>query len=237
MGIGRDILAVIVAGLRYLPVLAVSATWFWAQTLQNALGIQVLPKYEPPTVVQQTRQVEIPSTNLEKAASTSAVLPVPSSAPAQPTQSTVNTPWGTTEKIGEHEYRTYVGNDPAMGSPEEILKALNSYRASHGQGQLQSGSKLCSLALKRAQDQDKMATLDDHKGLIEYMNDPKSWTELNITSIGENASYGYVLSGVHLIEWVFDADAEHRDNQLNPAWNLACAQTFGKTVDIIFGKR
>ena len=103
--------------------------------------------------------------------------------------------------------------------------------------QLQSDEKICSLANWRAQIQDKARNIDEHKGLIEYMNDPKHWQELSLTAIGENASYGYVLSGVHLIEWVFDADTEHRDNQLNPNWTLACAGISGVTVDIIFGKR
>lgn len=148
-----------------------------------------------------------------------------------------NIAWGTTDKIGDHIYRTYVGSDSIMGTPEEILNALNVYRKNHGQGQLQSDQKLCDLAQNRAIAQDKLGTLDSHKGLIEYMNNPDSWNQLGVTGIGENASYGYVLSGVHLIEWVFDSDSEHRENQLNPNWTLACAEVFGKTVDIVFGHR
>lgn len=124
-----------------------------------------------------------------------------------------------------------------MGTPEEILKALNSYRRVHGTGNLSSDENLCRLAQIRAENQEKISTLDAHKGLIEYMNDPDHWRELNITAIGENASYGYVLSGTHLIEWIFDSDPEHRENQLNPEWNLACAGISGVTVDIVFGKR
>lgn len=124
-----------------------------------------------------------------------------------------------------------------MGTPAEILQALNSYRRSHNTGEVFSDDKLCSLAQTRAQEQDKLGNLDEHKGLITYMDDPRHWEELNVTSIGENASYGYVLSGVHLIEWVFDSDEEHRSNQLNPNWTLACAGVSRVTVDIIFGKR
>ncbi len=147
-------------------------------------------------------------------------------------------PWGTTEKLGDHLYRTYVGSDPVMGTPDEILTALNNYRHDHGVGNtLRTDENICQLAQSRAQIQDKAGGLDSHKGLIEYLNDPNHWTNLNVKAIGENASYGYVLSGVHLIEWVFDADAEHRENQLNPQWNLACAGVSGSTVDIIFGER
>ena len=117
-----------------------------------------------------------------------------------------NVPWGSTEKVGEHLYRTYVGRDERMGTPSEILSALNSYRRNHNQGELFSDEKLCSLAKMRAEEQEKMGKLDTHKGIEEYMKDPNHWKELNITALGENSSFGYVLSGVHLIEWVFDAD-------------------------------
>lgn len=124
-----------------------------------------------------------------------------------------------------------------MSTPAEILIALNSYRKTHGAGELRSDDGLCKLAQMRAEQQKKSGTLDSHKGLVDYMNDENHWKELNITAIGENASYGYVLSGVHLIEWIFDSDEEHKSNQLNPQWNLACAGTSGVTVDIIFGRR
>lgn len=147
-------------------------------------------------------------------------------------------PWGTTEKIADHLYRTYVGQDKIMGTPQEILTALNFYRKNHGLNQpLRFDENLCILANRRAAEQDKLGTLDAHQGLVKFMDDPKNWTWLDITSIGENASYGYTLSGTHLIEWVFDADEEHKSNQLNPQWNLACPGISDTTVDILFGKR
>lgn len=176
-------------------------------------------------------QISTPTAKLEKSASTSATLSLPVAPP------TPKVPWGTTEKLGPGQYRTYVGNDPKMGTPQEILDALNLYRKNHGVGQVRSDQNICILAQNRAIAQQKLGTLDDHQGLIDYMNDPKHWQELDIKAIGENASYGYILSGTHLIEWVFDSDVEHRDNQLNPKWNLACAATSGVTVDIIFGQR
>ncbi|MCL4389791.1 MAG: hypothetical protein M1484_04810 [Patescibacteria group bacterium] len=177
-------------------------------------------------------QITAPVVNLENASLSASVntsgLPSGSSNPV---------PWGTTESLGNHLYRTYVGNDPAMGTPDEILTALNSYRRDHNVGSVQKDDNLCQLAQWRAQTQNQAGTLDGHKGLEDYMNDPNHWQELNIKAIGENASYGYVLSGVHLIEWVFDSDAEHRANQLNAQWDLACPATSGVTVDIIFGDR
>ncbi len=176
-----------------------------------------------------THQVATPSAKLQSSSPSALVsIPVVTTAPV---------PWGQTEKIGDHLYRTYVGSDPAMGTPDEILTAINNYRHPHGAQEVHRDDGLCKLAQSRAQQQDKLGNLDEHKGLEDYMKDDNHWRELNITAIGENASYGYVLSGVHLIEWVFDSDVEHRSNQLNPQWNLACAGTSGVTVDIIFGKR
>lgn len=175
-----------------------------------------------------------PSSSLQNLASTSAVVPLPVM-PVKPVMPAV--PWGTTEKLSEGLYRTYVGQDERMGTPDEILTALNLYRQNHGRSELHSDNNLCKLALWRAQVQQNLGNLDGHQGLKDYMSDDKHWQELDIKAIGENASYGYVLSGTHLIEWVFDSDSEHRENQLNPSWNLACAGTSGVTVDIIFGQR
>lgn len=152
--------------------------------------------------------------------------------PSQP-----NIPWGTTEKIGDHLYRTFVANDDRMGTPDEIVAALNKYRKDNGQAPLQKYDKLCGFAQKRADEQQAAGSLDSHKGFEEYMNDENHWKELDVTAVGENASYGYVLSGTHLIEWVFDSDEEHRGNQLNPSWSLVCPAVSGETVDIIFGKK
>lgn len=187
--------------------------------------------------VPATRLIATPSATLTATpAPTKTTLNVPTPK-TQTIQTSQPVPWGTTEKLGEGLYRTYVANDPAMGTPAEILQALNSYRRAHNAGYVFSDDKLCSLAQSRAQEQDKLGNLDEHKGLIDYMADQSHWSYLNVTGIGENASYGYVLSGVHLIEWVFDSDEEHRENQLNPDWALACAGVSGVTVDIIFGKR
>lgn len=161
----------------------------------------------------------------------------PSARVKVPLQTTKPIPWGTTEKIGEHLYRTYVANEGRMGTPDEILTALNEYRRDHGRGELSSDEKLCGFAQRRAGEQNKAATLDSHKGFGDYLDDPAHWRELGVTGIGENSSYGYVLSGQHLIEWVFDSDEEHRNNQLNSDWNLSCAGVSGVVVNIIFGKR
>lgn len=147
------------------------------------------------------------------------------------------TPWGTTIKIGDHEYRTYVGEDTKMGTSDEILTALNLYRKNHGVGSVRWDENICKFAQQRATAQNNAKNLDGHKGFEDFLSKEANWRWLDVKAAGENASYGYVLSGTHLIEWVFDSDTEHRNNQLNPSWNLACPAVNGVTVDIVFGQR
>lgn len=210
--------------------------FIWTTLIQiGIIGFALLPPKtfpsRPPMVeilqVVETTKTSLPDPDIKLS---SKELSIPSQA-----DSSSDIPWGQTEKIGDHLYRTYVGNDTSMASPSEILTALNKYRQDHGRGQLQSDDKLCEFAAHRAAEQS--SGLDSHAGFKKYFENPDHWQDLGVTSAGENASYGYILSGTHLVEWVFNADDEHRDNQLNPDWTLSCAAVAGKTVDMIFAKR
>ena len=191
----------------------------------NALAIFLFPNQikKPEPLAPVAKTVVAPS---------KVIVPVPTPPVVKDT-----TPWGKTIKIGDHEYRTYIGQDDKMGTPAEILTALNIYRKNHGVGTVREDENICKLASKRAAEQNKAGTLDVHKGFAEFLSKEENWQWLDVKAAGENASYGYVLSGTHLIEWVFDSDVEHKSNQLNPNWNLACAGISGVTVDIIFGQR
>ncbi len=197
--------------------------------LLNSLVIFLFPNQikKPDPLVQAPKIVTVPSKSLI----------IENKLTPSPYPLTPSVPWGTTIKIGDHLYRTYVGEDSKMGTLEEILAAINIYRKNHNVGTVRDDENICKLAQQRASTQNGAGSLDSHKGFQDFMNKDGSWQWLDVKSIGENASYGYVLSGTHLIEWVFDSDSEHRENQLNPAWNLACAGVSGVTVDIIFGQR
>ncbi|MFO0703123.1 MAG: hypothetical protein U0525_00145 [Patescibacteria group bacterium] len=146
-------------------------------------------------------------------------------------------PWGTTEKVGDHTYRTYVGDDPVMSTPEELEQAINKYRVTHDLSELPISDPLCRLADYRIKQLEAINGLDSHKGFEDYLDEDENWQNLpRFVSVGENNSYGYQLSGTHLIEWVFDADEEHRSNQLNPKWNRMCTRISGTIVEIVFGQ-
>jgi uncharacterized protein YkwD len=145
--------------------------------------------------------------------------------------------WGQTDKIADHTYRTYVADDSHMSTESELFEALNDYRIDHGVQKLFLSDSLCRLADMRINQLAQLGSLDAHKGLNEYLADEKNWQNFpRFDSIGENNSYGYKLSSTHLIEWVFDADEEHRSNQQNPRWNRACIRIHDTIVEMIFGE-
>ncbi|MEI7653172.1 MAG: hypothetical protein WCJ70_02750 [bacterium] len=146
-------------------------------------------------------------------------------------------PWGTTEKIAEHTYRTYVGEDPVMSTEEEFVIALNKYRALHSVQELFVGSDLCTFATMRINQLKALGKLDAHAGFKEFLANDENWKTMpRFVALGENNSFGYKQSGTHLIEWIFDADEEHRSNQLNPQWNRTCVRISDTIVEVIFGQ-
>ncbi|MBI2587594.1 hypothetical protein HYW29_02200, partial [Candidatus Amesbacteria bacterium] len=144
------------------------------------------------------------------------VLIIPKNAPD-------SDPWGVAIKIGEHTYKVRVQNDAAMGTPDEILKALNDLRARNSVQPLQKDDRLCAYTQSRAEYQNKLGKTDAHAGFEDYLQNQNGFRVLGYARIGENSSFGYILSGVHLIEFVYMQSPQHNKNQLDPAWDHACA--------------
>ncbi len=177
----------------------------------------------------------IPSPKLLIIDSSLSITPSPTRAPTRIPQPTI--PWGTTEKIAEHTYRTYVGEDAVMSTEEEFVTALNKYRALHGVQELFVGTDLCTFATMRINQLKALGKLDAHAGFKEFLAKDENWKTLpQFVALGENNSFGYQQSGTHLIEWIFDADEEHRSNQLNPQWNRVCVRISDTIVEVIFGQ-
>ncbi|TSC85465.1 MAG: Uncharacterized protein G01um101416_852 [Microgenomates group bacterium Gr01-1014_16] len=143
-------------------------------------------------------------------------------------------PWGVAKKIGEHTYRIKVQNDTQMGTPEEILLALNNLRVRNNVQTLKTDARLCSYAQERAVYQNKLGKTDAHAGFEDYLQNQDGFRKLGFGRVGENSSYGYILSGVHLIEFVYMQSPEHNKNQLDPAWDYGCVGTFGLATNLIF---
>ncbi len=143
--------------------------------------------------------------------------------------------WGKLKKIGEHSYTMKVRFDEQMATPEEIFEALNEYRYRHRKEKLLWDQRLADYASKRARYFTSIGRTDEHQGFIDYIKDINNVKSLGFWSLGENSSYGYRLSGVHLIEWIYGSSPEHNSNQLDERWTHVGIGVDGYQTDIIFG--
>ena len=147
--------------------------------------------------------------------------------------------WGVANQVDEHTWTMKVGMDEKMATPLEIFEALNEYRRQYGAAVLMWDDKLAEYAKTRAEYFYQIKNLDGHKGLADFLENENGFEKLGFSSVGENASYGYRMSGVHLIEWIYGADADHDDNQKNTKWAYVGIGVEGTSNCIIFatGKR
>jgi len=144
-------------------------------------------------------------------------------------------PWGVAKQIDDVTWQMKVGQDAQMGTPSEILIALNDYRRRYGVSNLSLDSKLSDYAKSRAVYFTKIKDLDGHKGFMDFLNNQDGFNKLGFNQLGENASFGYKLSGVHLIEWIYAGDEPHNKNQLNSIWNYVGIGVDGTATALIFG--
>lgn len=167
-------------------------------------------------------------------------MPSPSTVVAKP--KTVGTqpkdndqPWGVQKQLTDVTWSMKVGNDDHMASRSEIYEALNNYRIQHGVNRLEWNDALAGLAQMRAEQQYDLGKLDEHAGFKEFTSSYDNMKKLGYWTIGENATYGYKLNGVHIIEWAY-SDPPHDRNQLDPKWNLVGIAVKGTVTDLIFGR-
>lgn len=145
------------------------------------------------------------------------------------------TPWGVAQQVGEHTWTMRIGEDLTMATVVDIFDALNNYRVNHGSQKLSFDQKLVDYAQSRADFFVKNENLDSHKGFNNFLENEDGFNKLGFTSLGENASFGYRLNGVHTIEWIFAGDEAHNQNQLNNQWNYVGIGVRNTAVCIIFG--
>lgn len=143
--------------------------------------------------------------------------------------------WGVAHQIDEHTWTMKIGQDDHMGTPQEIYAALNAYRQRNGRGALSWDQQLADYAQSRASTFNGLHTTDKHAGFNEFVTNQDGFSKLGFNGLGENSSYGYLVIGVHLIEWVYAADAPHNDNQLSSNWTHVGVGVSGLGTDLIFG--
>ena len=146
------------------------------------------------------------------------------------------TPWGVAQQIDEHTWTMRIEMDSKMGTAKEIFEALNAYRYVHKSGILNWGDKLAEYAVSRAKLFTELKTTDSHKGFMEKLKEEQGFRDLGFWGLGENASFGYKLEGVHIIEWMYASDEAHNSNQLDPKWTHVGIGVDNTSTALIFGK-
>jgi uncharacterized protein YkwD len=159
---------------------------------------------------------------------------IPSPTP-RPASAADAAPWGISKQVDAHTWTLKVGQDSVMATPMEIFDALNNYRRRYGSQALTWDQKLADFAQSRAVYLNQIKNTDDHKGFLDYLNNQDGFNKLGFTSLGENMFYGYRLSGVHIIEWVYAGDEPHNSNQLDNKWNYVGIGVSGLGNSIIYG--
>ena len=185
-------------------------------------------KLVPPIFYVRNPQYNLPKPQIRKVAeNTEIVVPLEQLTPEE---------WGVAKQIDDVTWTIKVGQDEQMGTPKEILAALNVYRNRHAANSLEWDTNLASYAQERAAYFASIKGLDQHKGFIEYTKSEENMRKLGFWGVGENASYGYTLEATHLIEWVFAGDEPHDKNQRDTQWTHVGIGVEGSGVAIIFGK-
>jgi uncharacterized protein YkwD len=125
--------------------------------------------------------------------------------------------------------------DARMGTPREVLEALNDYRVRRGSQRLTWDERLANYAQSRAVYLASIKNVDGHAGFQNYLEKESGFEKLGFTRLGENISYGYQMEAVHLIEWIYAGDKPHDDNQVNNDWNYVGIGVEGTATCLIFG--
>jgi uncharacterized protein YkwD len=172
----------------------------------------------------------------QSALQTPTFKPKPTSIPKpKPTAVGDTGPWGVSQQVGTDTFTIKLAPDAHMGTPSEILQALNNYRVRFGSQPLTLDTNLANFAQSRADYVASIRKTDGHTGFNDFLNNQDGFNKLGFTWLGENISYGFHLEAVHLIEWMYASDAPHNDNQLNNRWNYVGIGVNGTATSIIFG--
>lgn len=138
-------------------------------------------------------------------------------------------------------------------SNEEVVAALNSYRAVHGAQSLNINDNLCTYAEKRVGDLVAFGTLDNHDGFKNDFADPNNLPEAirnySGSKIAENLAFQHcknmttgenfiAQTGTAIIEWCFDSSTMgHKEAQQNKEFSDVCVRNAQGMFVVIFGGR
>lgn len=216
----------------FISLLTFTYTWVASLSLNNF--VPVIPTLTPTLLPTLLPSSPVPTSPRP----TQTPVPIARLSPVKvlvsPTPSLSDQPWGVAQQVGEHTWTMKIGEDPIMATAAEILTALNEYRRTHGVSVLTWDNRLAAYAQSRADFFAFQNALDAHQGFNDYLQNQDGFAKLGFTALGENASIGYRLNGVHLIEWIYAGDQPHDHNQLDSRWAYIGIGVRGTASCLIF---
>lgn len=138
------------------------------------------------------------------------------------------------EKIDEHTTMTWLPPDDRMSTADELFIAMNNYRRAHGIPEVARSDVLCTIAQKRAEEQNALGKIDGHAGFPKYAQEQREFSYLTEVLFGGDQPQ----SGVHIVEYGWDQSLTgHREAIQDRTMTHGCGGVAGYFAAFIFGQR
>jgi uncharacterized protein YkwD len=185
------------------------------------------------TTVPPTATPTVPPTPIPTLTPTNTPKPI---ATNTPTPNAINPDQYTAEKLNDNTWRvSNISTDDRMANADEIVNALNSYRASHGRASLSVDAFLSSYAKGRAETFASSGSLDGHAAFRSFM-DNGGFNQSGFNSLGENSAFiAGPMNAEKIVKNIFGADPAHDSNQLD-SWTHVGVGVNGNAVNVNFGR-
>lgn len=138
------------------------------------------------------------------------------------------------EKVDEHTTMIWLPPDAQMSTPDELFTAINNYRRAHNIPEVTKHDTLCSIAQKRADEQQALGKIDGHAGFTKYAQAQRDFSYLTEVLFGG----AQPQSGVHIVEYGWDQSLTgHREAIQDRTMTHGCAGIAGYFAVFIFGMK
>jgi uncharacterized protein YkwD len=122
-------------------------------------------------------------------------------------------------------------------SSQQVLDALNNYRASKGIAKLQFDQKLQTYAKTRSDYLKSRGSLDNHAQFNDLIQNQDGFGKLGFNALAENQSWNYKGTAEGLITEFYAKSPGHNANQLSGEYTHVGIGITGEYTNLVFGGR
>ena len=138
------------------------------------------------------------------------------------------------EKVDANTTMIWLPADERMSTSDELFTAMNTYRRAQGIGEVARSDTLCTIAQKRAEEQQALGKIDGHAGFAKYAQEQRDFSYLTEVLFGG----GQPQSGVHIVEYGWDQSLTgHREAIQDRTMSHGCGGVAGYFAAFIFGTK